>query len=207
MPGLLPMIGAMNATRTHLLGLGLVIALSTLATIAHAAPVTYRVDPSHTFPSFEADHMGISVWRGRMNKTEGELMLDKAAGNGWVDVKIDMGSIDFGQTTLNGWARSKNFFDIETHPYAFYKGRLESPRDGMPTKVVGELSINGRTRPVDLDIQFIKCIPHPLFKREVCGADATGRFNREDFGLDYGKQFGFKMDVLMRIQIEGIAKE
>jgi polyisoprenoid-binding protein YceI len=183
------------------------VAASSFATAAHAAPVTYRVDPTHTFPSFEADHMGISTWRGKMNKTEGEVMLDKAAGNGWVDIKIDMGSIDFGQSTLNGWARGKNFFDIETNPYAFYKGRLESPRDGMPTKVVGELSINGRAKPVELEIHSLKCIPHPLFKREVCGADASGKFNREDFGLDYGKQFGFRMDVLLRIQVEAIAKE
>jgi polyisoprenoid-binding protein YceI len=201
----LPNIDAMNAC--FLPRIGIVIAAASSMTTALAAPVTYRVDPTHTYPSFEADHMGISVWRGKMNKTEGELMLDKAAGNGWVDVKIDMGSMDFGQSTLNAWARGKNFFDIETHPYAFYKGRLESPRDGMPTKVIGELSINGRSKPVELEIQFIKCIPHPLFKREVCGADASGKFNREEFGLDYGKQFGFRMDVLLRIQVEAIAKE
>jgi polyisoprenoid-binding protein YceI len=134
-------------------------------------------------------------------------MYDKAAGNGWVDVKIDMGSMDFGQSTLDAWSRGKNLLDLELHPYAFYKGRLENPRDGVPTKLVGELQLNGRTRPLTLDVHWVRCIPHPLFRREVCGADASGAFDREDFGLDYGKPLGFKMDVTLRVQIEAIAKE
>ncbi|MGO4776415.1 YceI family protein, partial [Lysobacter sp. 2RAB21] len=38
---------------------------------AAAAPVTYKIDPSHTYPSFDADHMGLSTWRGKFNKSEG----------------------------------------------------------------------------------------------------------------------------------------
>lgn len=172
-----------------------------------AAPVTYTVDPTHTFPSFEADHLGISVWRGKLTKTEGSLMYDKAAGNGWVDIKIDMGTMDFGQRQLNAWARGKDFMDLDANPYAFYKGKLESPVNGVPTKVVGELSLNGRTRPLTLTIHALKCIPHPLLRRDYCGADASGSFARDDFGVDAGKAYGFKMDVQLRIQVEAIASE
>ena len=54
------------------------IALSLFAAAtAAAAPVTYVVDPGHTYPSFEADHMGgLSVWRGNSNKSEGRIVLD-----------------------------------------------------------------------------------------------------------------------------------
>src|SRR6266702_519809 len=65
-----------------------------LAGPALAAPVTYNVDPAHTYPSFEADHMGISVWRGKMNKNSGTIVLDKATGTGTVDIAIDLASID-----------------------------------------------------------------------------------------------------------------
>ena len=43
-----------------------------------------------------------------------------------------------------------------------------------------------------------------MLKKEVCGADASGTFSRADFGVDYGQKYGFKMDVLLRIQVEGI---
>ncbi len=43
-----------------------------------------------------------------------------------------------------------------------------------------------------------------MLKKEVCGADASGTFNRADFGVIYGEQYGFKQDVLLRIQVEGI---
>lgn len=59
-----------------------------------AAPVTYRVDPDHTFPSVEADHMGISMWRGKFNRSRGTVTLDKAAGSGTVLIEIDLDSID-----------------------------------------------------------------------------------------------------------------
>ena len=48
-------------------------------------------------------------------------------------------------------------------------------------------------------------MPHPLLKRELCGADAQGMFNRDEFGLGYGKEYGFRMGVQLRIQVEAIA--
>jgi polyisoprenoid-binding protein YceI len=70
--------------------------------------------------------------------------------------------------------------------------------------VVGDLTLHGVTKPVVLKINLFKCIPHPILKRELCGADASGTFNRDDFGLDVGKPYGFKMDVALRIQMEAI---
>ena len=177
-----------------------------LAGPAFAAAVSYTVDPNHTYPSFEADHMGISVWRGKMNKNSGTIVLDKATGAGSVDIAIDLASIDFGQEQLNAWARGKDFFDVKKHPKAIYKGRFDGTgADGMPTQVLGELSLHGVTKPVTLKLTQLKCIPHPLYKREMCGADASASFDRDAFGLDMGKAYGFKMDVTLRIQVEALA--
>ena len=154
--------------------------------------------------SFEADHMGISIWRGKFNKTEGQVTLDKVAGRGTVDVTIDLTSIDFGHDKLNRWATSPEFFDTAQYPYATYSGRLEGFVEGVPSRVVGDLTLHGVTRPVALKINSFKCIPHPLLKRELCGADALGTFNRHEFGLDAGKPYGFRMDVTLRIQVEAV---
>ena len=76
--------------------------LTLVAGSALAAPVTYEVDPAHTYPSFEADHMGgLSVWRGKLDKSSGTIVLDKDKSTGTVDITIDTSSIDFGHEKLN----------------------------------------------------------------------------------------------------------
>ena len=185
----------------------LALLLGAAAGAANAAPVTYRIDPDHTYPSFEADHMGVSVWRGKMNKTAGKVVLDKAAGAGSVEIAIDLSSIDFGQNQLNRWATSAQFFNVKKYPKASYKGKLDGFVDGVPSQVVGDLTLHGVTRPVVLKIDAFKCVPHPLFKRELCGADAGATFRRDEFGLDAGKDYGFRMDVMLRIQVEALQAE
>lgn len=173
---------------------------------AFAAPTTYAIDPTHTFPSFEADHMGISVWRGKLNKNSGKVVYDKATGTGSVEIVSELASIDFGMDALATWARGKDFFDVKKYPRAVFKGSLQAPVGGVPTQLVGELTLHGVTRPLTLAINSLKCIPHPMLKRDYCGADASGSFNRDDFGLSAGKEYGFKMNVDLRIQVEAIAQ-
>jgi polyisoprenoid-binding protein YceI len=183
------------------------VALLLSATGASAEPTTYAIDPTHTYPSFEADHMGISVWRGKLNKSSGKVIYDKAAGTGSVEITTELSSIDFGMDALATWARGKDFFDVKKHPRAVFKGKLQSPVNGVPTQLVGELTLHGVTRPMTLTINSLKCVPHPLLKRDYCGADASGSFNRDEFGLGAGKDYGFKMNVDLRIQVEAIAQQ
>src|ERR1700704_2066692 len=101
---------------------------------ALAAPVTYDVDPGHTYPSFEADHMGgLSVWRGKLDKSSGKIVLDKDKGDGSVDITIDTSSVDFGQEKLNEHAKSADLFDVAKYPTATYKGKLAKFKNGSPT--------------------------------------------------------------------------
>jgi polyisoprenoid-binding protein YceI len=183
------------------------IALALASGSAIAAPVSYTIDPTHTFPSFEADHMGMSYWRGKMTKSSGTVVLDKQAGSGTVDIVIDLASIDFGLSALNTWAMGDKFFNVEKSPRANYKGTLENFVAGSPTLVKGELTLNGHTKPVNLTITRFKCMPHPMLKREFCGADASGSFQRDAFGLDAGRDYGFHMDVGLRIQVEAVATQ
>lgn len=172
---------------------------------ALAAPVTYQIDPTHTFPSFEADHMGVSVWRGKFNTSSGKVTLDKAAAYGMVDISIDPASVDFGHDVLNKWAAGPDLFDVAKFGPARYKGKLTGFKEGAPTALLGELTLHGVTMPVNLEIKSFKCIQHPMLKREMCGADAYGSFRRDAFGLTAGKEYGFKMDVDLRIQVEAVA--
>ena len=174
--------------------------------VAFAAPITYAIDPTHTYPSFEGDHFGgLSTWRGKFNKTAGTVTLDKAAGTGTVDVTVDMKSADFGLDALNTKAQGPDLFDVAKYPQATYKGKLERFAHGAPTRVVGNLTLHGVTRPLTLKIDSFKCMPDPMVKRERCGADALATFKRDTFGMDAGKSYGFRMDVTLRIQVEAVA--
>ncbi|KRE99989.1 polyisoprenoid-binding protein [Frateuria sp. Soil773] len=185
--------------------LGAIALLSLAAGAAAAATATYDIDPDHTYPSFEADHFGgLSVWRGKFNHTTGKVTLDKAAGTGTVDVTVDMRSGDFGQDALNKGAQGTELFESDKYPTAHYVGKLAAFADGAPGEVVGKLTLHGVTRPLTLKIDSFKCMPHPMLKREVCGADALATFRRDDFGMAAGKDYGFRMDVTLRIQVEAI---
>jgi polyisoprenoid-binding protein YceI len=170
---------------------------------ALAAPVTYNVDPSHTYPSFEADHMGgLSVWRGKFEKSSGTIVLDKDKASGTVDITVDAASIDFGMPKLNEHAKSPEMFDVAKFPTATYKGTLAKFKDGAPTEVEGQFTLHGVTKPLILTINQFKCMISPMTKKEVCGADASATFNRSDFGVSFGDKYGFKQEVKLQIQIE-----
>jgi polyisoprenoid-binding protein YceI len=178
-----------------------------IAGTAHAAPVTYKIDPDHTFPSFEADHMGISVWRGKFNKSSGTVHYDKATGSGDLEITVLPGSADFGQDALNKVAQGKELFDVKKFPKATYKGKFDKVVGGVPTEVAGELTLHGVTRPVTLKLNWLKCVPHPMLKRDMCGADAITTIQRDQFGIDAGKDWHFNMDVTLRIQVEAVATQ
>lgn len=177
-----------------------------LTCTAVAAPVTYTADPDHTHPAFEVDHFGgLSVWRGFFKKTTGTIIMDKAAGTGSVDVDVDLTSGVMPQDALTAELPGDKFFQANKYPTAHYHGTLGGFVNGAPTTVSGELNLHGVTKPVNLKILSFKCMLHPFHKVEVCGADATGTFNRDDFGIDYGKAYGFNMGVTLRIQVEALA--
>src|ERR1700689_4262354 len=174
-------------------------------TSATAASTTYNLDPDHTHPSFEVDHFGgLSTWRGTFKKSTGTVTIDTAAKTGTVDVIIDTASVDFAHDKLNEHVSSPEMLDVVRYPTAEYKGKFVEFANGAPRTLSGVLTLHGVTKPVTLTINSFKCIQHPMLKKQVCGADASGTFNRADFGVNYGQQYGFKQDVLLRIQVEGI---
>jgi polyisoprenoid-binding protein YceI len=172
---------------------------------AVAAPVTYNLDPTHTYPSFEADHFGgLSVWRGKFTKTTGTVVLDTAARTGSIDVKIDPASVQTGNAALDTHLKSAEFFDVTQFPDASYKSSKIVFDGDKPAEVIGDLTLHGVTKPVTLKIRSFKCMVNPMYKREVCGADAEATFDRADFGVAFGKSYGFSTVTRLQIQVEGI---
>ncbi|TWC68216.1 YceI family protein [Herbaspirillum sp. SJZ099] len=181
------------------------LALFAAGTVGSAfAADTYTIDPNHTYPSFEADHMGVSFWRGKFTKTSGTVNLDRAAKTGTMEITVDTSSIDFGHAKMNEHAKGAEIFDVAKYPTAVYKGTAIKFDGDKPVSVEGTLTLHGVTKPLTLAINKFNCIQHPMLKREVCGGDASASFNRADFGIDYGAKYGFSMETKLAIQVEAI---
>lgn len=164
---------------------------------------TYNIEPNHTFPSFEADHMGISVWRGKFTKTSGKITLDRAAKSGTIDITIDASSVDFGHAKMNEHAKSADLFNVAKFPTATFKSKSLKFDGDKLVSADGEFTLLGVTKPLTLNISKFKCIEHPMFKREVCGADASAEFKRTDFGMNYATP-RFAPEVKLAIQVEAL---
>jgi polyisoprenoid-binding protein YceI len=170
----------MNSVKRSAFLLAAVSALT--AGSAFAAPEKYTIESNHTYPSFEAPHLGISLWRGKFNKSSGSVVLDRAAKTGSVEITTDIASADFGHDKMNEHATGPDFLDAKQFPTAVYKGTIKF-KGADPSSVDGQLTLHGVTKPLKLDIESFKCIPHPMLKKEVCGVDAEGEFDRKDFGI------------------------
>lgn len=175
------------------------------AVSVHAGGEHYIIDPAHTYPSIEFSHLGISLWRGKFEKTRGSITIDRAAKTGTVDVAVETASLDWGLEAMNEYSRKAEWFDVAKFPTAVYKGTLIFDGE-TPNAVEGRLTLKGITRRVRLDIDLFKCIPHPLLKKELCGADAAGELHWSDFGMQkYGE--GDTDKVRLRIQVEALKQD
>ena len=164
----------------------------------------YNVDPSHTYPSFEADHMGLSIWRGKFTKSGGKIVLDRSAKSGGsIEITIDASTVDFGHAKMNDKARGDEMFNVAKYPTITYKSTTLKYEGEKLVGVDGEMTLLGVTKPLALNVTHFKCLMHPLHKREVCGADAHGRFDRSDFGMNIGLP-RFSPEIKLAIQVEGV---
>ncbi len=178
-----------------------------VALVAASVPVpvtagNYTVDPEHTYPSLEFSHMGLSTWRGRFNKSSGKIALDRAARTGEVDILVDTTSIDFGHNKMKEFAFGVDWLNVDNFPTMTYRGKLNFKGD-VPVYVDGTLTLRGITKPLKLKITNFKCMEHPMFKKEVCGADAEGDMNRADFGMTKYSE-GEAGKIHLKIQVEAI---
>ena len=146
-----------------------------------AAPQTYVLDPTHTFPRFSYNHMGMSKQILRFNKTTGKVVLDKNAKQAQVDVTIDMTSIDTGFDTFDEHIQGADFLDTAQYPTATFKSTNVVFEGDQPVSIEGNLTIKDVTKPVTLNVTSFYNGPHPMMKKDAIGANATAVIKRSEF--------------------------
>lgn len=160
----------------------LALAVTTAGALpALAAPETFVIDGTHTYPRFSYSHFGLSTQLSRFNTTTGTIVLDREARSGAVDIVIDMTSVDTGYETFNGHIQGEDFLDTAQYPTATFKSTAVAFDGDTPVAVDGDLTIKGVTRPVTLALTSFTAMPHPMLQKDAIGANATVTIKRSDF--------------------------
>ncbi len=183
-----------------------VAVLAAFAATAQAAPETFVIDNSHTYPHFTYNHLGFSNQTHKFDKTSGKVVLDRAAKAGSAIVTIDATSVNTGHAVFNEHLQAADFFDTAKYPTITFKSDKMAFRGDQPVSLVGDLTIKGVTKQVTLDITHFKCQPHPMLKVEACGANATTQVKRSEFNM--GKNVPFVSDeVTLTLAIEAVREQ
>lgn len=169
---------------------------------AAGAVETFTLDPTHTFPSFEIGHQGISMMRGKFNRTQGRAMFDAEKQLGAIEVRVDATSGDTGHDGLNQKLLGANFFRTKQFPEILFQSNQVEFKDGKPVSATGNLTLLGVTKPVTLDIRDYACTLQFLTRRPMCGADVHTVIKRSDFGMMYGIPM-IGDEVKLAIEVEG----
>ena len=174
-----------------------------VAAPALAAPQTFVIDGTHTFPRFSYNHLGFSTQLSRFDTTTGKVVFDKVAKTGAVDIVIDTKSISTGSATFNEHIQGEDFLDTAKFPTATFKSTKVIFEGDKPAKIEGNLTLKGVTKPVTLTVTDFKTAPHPMLKKEAIGANATTTVKRTDFNM--GKNVPYVGDeVRIDIGLEAI---
>ncbi|MGV8933308.1 MAG: YceI family protein [Gallionellaceae bacterium] len=155
---------------------------SSFAVSAFAAD-TYNVDPNHTFPIFEVNHLGFSSQHGRFNKTSGTITLDMAAKKGSVDLTIDTTSLDMGFPLWDEHISADGFLDTAKFKTITFKSNKLIFKGDKVVAAEGNFTMLGVTKPLTITVNDFRCGDHPMLKKPMCGANITGTIKRSDFGM------------------------
>lgn len=169
---------------------------------AASAAETFTLDPGHTFPSFEIGHQGISVMRGKFNRSQGRAMFDAEKQQGAIEVRVDATSGDTGHDGLNQKLLGANFFRTSQFPEITFQSSQVQFKEGKPVSAVGNLTLLGVSKPVTLEIRNYACTLQFLTRRPMCGADVHTVIKRSDFGMNYGIPM-IGDEVKLAIEVEG----
>lgn len=149
-----------------------------------AAPITYVVDSSHTYPRFSYSHFGFSTQQFQFNKTSGTIIYDPETKIGAVDIVIEMTAlVDTGLDLWNSRIRGEDYFDTARYPIATFKSSGVKFDGNKPVSVEGALTIKGVTKPVTLTVTSFQRGVHPVVKKDTIGANAQATVRRSDFNM------------------------
>lgn len=160
------------------------LVLASASVVAFAAPVTYKMDPSHTDVIASWSHFGFSNPIAHFGDVDGSITYDADnVGQSSVNVTIPLNGMESHVAAFNEHLRSDDFFDAEQFPVITFASTKVEAAGSDKLRVAGDLTVHGVTRPVVLDVTINKIGEQPMAKRPAAGFDASTTIKRSDFGM------------------------
>jgi len=158
-----------------------------LAAFDSAGAATYTIDSAHSSVGFQIKHLAIAKVNGSFTDFGGTFEFEKGEAAAWsVEATIQMASVDTGNDDRDDHLRNADFFDVEKFPVMTFTStgvEMESDTEG---KLLGDLTMHGVTKAVELDLEFNGAVTDPWGNDKV-GFSAYGKINRKDWGLNFNK--------------------
>lgn len=167
----------------------------------------YALDPTHASVLWRLSHLGLSQYTGRFNRVRADLDLDAAAPErSSLSVVIEAGSVDTGYSQLG---LERNFdadvaaaLGAQAHPEIRFVSSKIEPTGPATGRLTGDLTLNGVTRPVTLDVTFYGAKTDPFVRKPRLGFAARGRIDRTQWGVDRWAAVGIGTEVELVIEAE-----
>lgn len=177
------------------LGLGLAITLASSVTLA--APVDYKIDPTHTATVFSWNHFGFSTPSANFTNIQGVIKVDnEKPANSSVEVTIPLSSVNTNVAALDKEFQEEAWFNAAKYPNITFKSTKVETKDKKHFKITGNLTVKGVTKPIVLNTILNKQGEHPMAKVPAIGFNATTSFDRSAFGIgNYVPNVGDKITV------------
>ena len=147
---------------------------------------TYSFDPEHSQIVFTYEHMGFSTSHGMVNGVTGSVTLDKANPEAsTVEASFPLSAIRTIAASLDTHLMSDDFFKgaAPDTPVTFRSTAVKMGDDDDEAEVTGDLTLNGVTRPVTLEVELKKAAAHPMTGKPAVGFDIETKLKRSDFNL------------------------
>ncbi len=190
---------SMNTPETTIQGV-----FMTTATAALIQAGTWTIDPAHSTVGFSVKHLMVSKVRGKFDTFSGTITVAED-GTPSVAAEIAVTSINTGNDQRDGHIRGADFFDAEKYPTATFVSTDVRP-DGDDYVLVGDFTLKGVTRTVELELEFNGVNPG-MGHGPVAGFEAKTVINRKDFGVDIempldggGVVVGDKIAIVLEIE-------
>ena len=143
----------------------------------------WTIDPTHSEVSFKVKHLVISTVTGYFKKFKGSAESNSDDFDGAkVNFSAEIDSIDTNQSDRDNHLKSADFFDAANHPKLSFEGTVQ--KNGGDYKLVGDLTMRGTTKTVELDVDFGGVAGDP-YGQTKAGFEIEGKVNRKDFGLTW----------------------
>lgn len=145
----------------------------------------WTLDPNHSAVSFSIRHLGLSRVRGRFERFDATLDLGDTIADTRLAATIDMASINTGQADRDAHLRSTDFFRVDQHPEMHFVSTAITG-SGEAWQLTGDLTLNGRTAPLTLAVEFNGVEVFAPDGKQHAGFSATGTLRRSIYGIEFG---------------------